>query len=330
MHERAALPRCPDELLSSDLSGVCLRVWLAVRKVQGQNAVAYARLDTYARMTGKNRAQVSRALSVLEEAGWVERTREGIACRVPEPAPDPPAPVAPESNGSVTEVAISATLEPVCTVVKTATPVVKTATEVAETATPSESGSESGSESFAAGWLPPARAREPARAGDGELHPAATSAPVLYVPRGLVLLPPEPPPELPPTLGDDPADVIEQATNERPVLLYANTLRKVIVGPDPERRALFAAFVAEWVARYGQRRSRATHMGEAFRADYGTANEPRNGKQRPDPDPRSGAHSPSGFGGRRTSERDRADAARSAPLDAARRIAAQLDAAFPD
>lgn len=285
MHERAALPRCPDELLSSDLSGVCLRVWLAVRKVQGQNAVAYARLDTYARMTGKNRAQVSRALSVLEEAGWVERTREGIACRVPEPAPDPPAPVAPESNGSVTEVAVSATLEPVCTVVKTATPVVKTATEVAETATPSESGSESGSESFAAGWLPPARAREPARAGDGEPHPAATSAPVLYVPRGLVL----PPPELPPTLGDDPADVIEQATNERPVLLYANTLRKVIVGPDPERRALFAAFVAEWVARYGQRRSRATHMGEAFRADYGTANEPRNGKQRPDPDPRSGA-----------------------------------------
>lgn len=75
--EYKAPPRCPDELLESGLPDWCVRVWLAVRAIQGNNPHTECGTDYIADRAGKSRTRVSRALAVLEETGWVERVADG-------------------------------------------------------------------------------------------------------------------------------------------------------------------------------------------------------------------------------------------------------------
>lgn len=72
-----APPRCPDEILTSGLPDWCVRVWLAVRAVQGNNEHTTCGTDYLADRAGKSRTRVSRALAVLEELGWIETVHEG-------------------------------------------------------------------------------------------------------------------------------------------------------------------------------------------------------------------------------------------------------------
>lgn len=72
-----APPRCPDEILTSGLPDWCVRVWLAVRAIQGNNAQTECGTDYIAARSGKSRSRVSRALAVLEETGWVEKVHDG-------------------------------------------------------------------------------------------------------------------------------------------------------------------------------------------------------------------------------------------------------------
>lgn len=79
------VPRCPDELLASNLSDVQVRVWLAVRKVQGDNASAYCAFARYGEMTGKTEAQVSKAIKKLVKEGWIVRKGRNLSCVVATP-----------------------------------------------------------------------------------------------------------------------------------------------------------------------------------------------------------------------------------------------------
>ena len=67
-----APPRVPDELLESSLSDRNVRVWLAVRKVQGSNPSAWARTEHYAEVAGKSLGATKNALSELTAGGWIE------------------------------------------------------------------------------------------------------------------------------------------------------------------------------------------------------------------------------------------------------------------
>ena len=103
-----APPRVPDALLQSELSDRNVRVWLAVRKVQGANPTAWAEADHYAHVAGKTLGATKNALSELTRDGWIEtvgkrdKTPER-RCLVPlevasDPRPDP----APDSSRTVT------------------------------------------------------------------------------------------------------------------------------------------------------------------------------------------------------------------------------------
>lgn len=68
-----APPRCPDELLASDLPDWAKLVWLAVRKRQGSNADAWGDYADYGDLCGKSYDMVRKAVSKLVKEGWMER-----------------------------------------------------------------------------------------------------------------------------------------------------------------------------------------------------------------------------------------------------------------
>ena len=65
--------RVPDELLVSKLPPPALRLWLAIRKRQGDNAAAWYPLIEYARMADVKEKEVYKYISLLEEYGWLRR-----------------------------------------------------------------------------------------------------------------------------------------------------------------------------------------------------------------------------------------------------------------
>ena len=95
-----APPRCPDELLASDLSDRNVRVWLAVRKVQGNNDTAWAKTKRYADVAGKSVGATKNALSELASEGWIEEV--GKRGRTPERRCVVPASALDETSRSVT------------------------------------------------------------------------------------------------------------------------------------------------------------------------------------------------------------------------------------
>lgn len=144
-----AVPRVPDELLSSTMPDWMMRIWLAVRKVQGSNTWAWAAQKHYAEMTGKGKGQVSRGIAALIEAGWLE-AGEGrqLRCHVGEASTANPF-AKPE------KVAQDAT-NPTEEVEQDATAVAQDATEVEQDATPYNPVIESDQESGHAGASAPA------------------------------------------------------------------------------------------------------------------------------------------------------------------------------
>ena len=95
-----APPRVPDALLQSDLSDRNVRVWLAVRKVQGANDSAWARAEHYAAVAGKTLGATKNALAQLTADGWLEEI--GKRGRTPERRCVVPASAAGDSSRSVT------------------------------------------------------------------------------------------------------------------------------------------------------------------------------------------------------------------------------------
>ena len=96
----AAPHRVPDELLASGLSDRNVRVWLAVRKVQGANASAWATTEHYAEVAGKTVGATKNALSELAAEGWIEEV--GKRGRTPERRCLVPGSPASETSRSVT------------------------------------------------------------------------------------------------------------------------------------------------------------------------------------------------------------------------------------
>ena len=82
--------RSPEELLCSDLPDWAVRVWIAVRAVQGANDEAWAFYEEYAARSNKSEAMVRKAVGLLKREGWIEETQPAsrgsaphLRCHVP-------------------------------------------------------------------------------------------------------------------------------------------------------------------------------------------------------------------------------------------------------
>lgn len=76
-------PRIPEELLTSNLPFPAFRLWLAIRKRQGENATAWHPVTTYAREARVHVKKVYRYLDALVESGWIERGEgKHLSCRI--------------------------------------------------------------------------------------------------------------------------------------------------------------------------------------------------------------------------------------------------------
>lgn len=76
-------PMVPDELLTSPLPDWVKMVWLAIRKVQGDNPAAFGSHAYYAERCGKSRPTISNAMRILSATGWIESlTGRRIRCMI--------------------------------------------------------------------------------------------------------------------------------------------------------------------------------------------------------------------------------------------------------
>lgn len=127
--------RVPVELLGANLTRLEQMVYIAIRSCQGANEWTWASQRHIAGLLGTSRARISKAVSRLNDRGWIERDGKNMRCLVPELTRTD---LTTKRADPATNVTNPARADPATSVAQTATERADPATGCADSASPSE------------------------------------------------------------------------------------------------------------------------------------------------------------------------------------------------